>query len=109
MLEFHVFWARKSNVGADFPFNLTPPEEWDLEVDGDVVCFDGVVSVPAPVFDKIAGTLDPLPFSLSALDRFVITDGSRCLAVDTQGYTYPRYKSYLLSKDEACVLALASS
>ena len=56
-------------------------------------------------YDKIRNTLNPLPFAIqqSNMDNnyrpFIVTDGKRSIAVDTQGYDYPRYKSPVYKKN----------
>jgi len=99
---FYTDWRRKSSVGWKFPFDVTccPPA-------GEKVIAP-VINVTKREYDKIANTLDD--FTPKMLKKFgmekkvdkygphcthkivVITDGRRKLAVDNQGFCYPRYK-----------------
>jgi len=50
-----------------------------------------------------ADKISPTHFPKNGDERFILFDGSRALAVDTQGYTYPRYKSLLIDADVIAV------
>ena len=50
-------------------------------------------------YNEIRNTLNPLPPKIlqsnadNSYRPFIVTDGKRSMAIDTQGYEYPRYKS----------------
>lgn len=109
-ITFFTQWRRKSNVGEKFPFDVS-------------CCVEGkkdrvtapLIDVSSKEYDAIANTLDDFnPLIMKKVEiekaqiqyiesctskRFVITDGKRKLAVDNQGFCYPRYKGLVCETD----------
>jgi hypothetical protein len=94
-----VSWCRKSCIDQDEPFVV----KYDYRV-AEFFHNVRVLKVSKEQYDSIGKTLDDMDQRLLAevqeiqegkyaMWGFVITDGERWLAVDTQGYNYPRYKS----------------
>ena len=96
-----VQWARKSRIGGKYPFKVEKPEDWETK--STVIIKEiPLVSVNKRLFNKIAKTLNDLPVSiLASLENYkiAIKNGENCLAIDTQGYIYPRYKSYIVPQE----------
>lgn len=91
-ITFRTSWCRKSYVGGEYPYDVSyDPSEAEQKT-------AEVIKVSQRVFSKIAKTLDDMPKSLSRMDVFVVTDGTRYLAVDPQGFDYPRYKGIVVVK-----------
>jgi hypothetical protein len=103
--KFKVVWQRKSNTDDDWPFRVDEPYNWNadaIQIIEDVP----IVKVTSAEFDRMATTLDPIPQNVMQMAGyepgsaknmvFIINDGQRRLAIDAEGYDYPRYKSYIV-------------
>jgi len=100
MVEIKVCWARKSMLGREYPFGVPRVEECDPdEISTLEVKPDMIIRVSEDEWDRIAETLAPLDPKFPD-DVFIITDSDRWLAVDPQGYDYPRYKSQIADEDK---------
>jgi len=93
-LTFVTSWCGKSNVGEEYPFGVS------FDPRGAEIVVGRVIKVPKRTFDRAAYTLEDLPLYLQRANPFVITDGQRYLAIDTQGFTYPRYKGVVVLNGE---------
>jgi len=103
-IDFH----RKSNINDDYPFDV----EGFNEPDAILLDKTYIVKVSKTQYQQIAGTLNDIPRNI--LDKsktfrtdkwgymygFIMTDGRRYMAIDTQGYDYPRYKGVIKIKGE---------
>ena len=101
--KIKVTWCRKSNIGEEYPFGVKFDDKGNINTFKNVP----VVKVSRKMYDKIGKTLDDMPPRIlkqikqinctdngkSAMWGFVITDGEKWLAIDTQGFNYPQYKS----------------
>jgi len=101
MNQLQVDWRRKSNVGNSYPFDVTDFKKKDarpfLDNEWGLWSKPKIKKVDSNKYEKIAKTLDDMPITPKK-GIFLITDGKRALAVDTQGYKYPRYKSVIKYK-----------
>lgn len=98
-LEYvRVFLCRKVNANAKFPHHLLHPDDWDRGGIS-VVPSLPIVKATSKELEKAFNTLEDLDERLVLNSEigtmFILTDGKNALAIDTQGYDYPRYKSYL--------------
>ncbi len=99
--NIRVQWARKSNANQKFPYNLENPENWETELTK-VIKEIPLIVVEREMFDRISNTLQELPIEILTLAencKFAIKCGEDYLAIDTQGYNYPRYKSYIVFQE----------
>ncbi|MBI4171069.1 MAG: DUF3603 family protein [Candidatus Aenigmarchaeota archaeon] len=94
-----VSWCRKSCIGQDEPFAV----KFDYKA-AELFHDVKVLKVSQDKYDAIGKSLDDMDQKLLTevqeiqegkytMWGFVVTDSERWLAVDTQGYNYPRYKS----------------
>lgn len=108
--EIQIVWCRKSFLSGEFPFEIIKPEDWDNpdKVDinenssdefkpytvvtcKNVPCF----YVDELEFVRIGETLNPLASRFLKYEVFVICAGEKMLAINTQGFDYPQYKSWV--------------
>ena len=110
--EIRASWCRKSVVGEEYPFDVI----WDSGRSGysdfyKIKKGTPILQVNKTAYDKVAKTMDYFSGDIvkkgdqagilnergyakgKSMDVFIVTDGKRQLAVDPQGYDYPRYKS----------------
>jgi len=84
--KIKVQWNCKSCVNGKYPFKV----KWNEGIEPEIKKNVEIIRVSTEEYDNIADTLDDLIFNIQIA---VITDNTRYLAIDTQGYRYPRYKS----------------
>ncbi len=110
-VDFKTEWRRKSNVSDKYPFDVSfCPKE------SDIVKGTPVHKVSESTYDKIASTLSDFTtkekkaFGIKEKKEktgsscthkvFIITDGKRHLAIDNQGFCYPRYKGVVCGTEK---------
>lgn len=99
--NIRVQWARKSNINGKFPFDVIKPKKWETESTS-VLKEIPLVRVDRETFNKISNTLEDLPADILELAEnslIAIKCEEDFLAIDTQGYKYPRYKSYIVFQE----------
>jgi len=96
-----VYWCYKSCVGGKPPFAVVWREGHATEG-----FFNKAYLVTRTEFDSVAETLGSFPFPGFPRTAFLMTDGERWMAVNPEGYDYPRYKSLLPPEAQAFLRAL---
>jgi len=98
LASYRVWWVWK----AWPPSSKDWPDESDFQR---LPPTTPVFLVSRAEFSRLAKTQGRLSAELRQAQVFLVSDGRRVLAVDTQGYDYPRYKSFLEPEAERDVLA----
>ena len=101
--NIRVQWCRKSGVQRSFPFNIEKPKNWKTEFTR-VIKQIPLQVVDRETFNRIANTLQALPLDILRLasmnkHNVAIKCEDDYLAIDTQGYDYPRYKSFVVFQE----------
>ena len=92
-ITFRTSWCCKCNVGED---RVGSDVTYDTKEARQVTAM--VINTARTIFNKIAKTLDDMPKDFPRTKVFVVTDGTRYLAVDPSGYDYPKYKGIVVIK-----------
>lgn len=96
--RYLVSWCRKSLVDGKFPFKVSFNRDYIVEIKN-----PKLIEMSKKNFDSISKTLSRFDFELQELIKkkelqvFFVMAGKNILAIDTQGYDYPRYKSFVES------------
>ena len=91
--EIKVSWCRKSLVGDEYPFNVV----FDLE-ENEIIKDIPIFEVNERDYKEITESLND--FKEDYPQYFVIKSNGRFLAIDTEGFKYPRYKSPVCYQNE---------
>jgi len=99
--NIRVRWARKIFIHDIYPVSLIMPENWET-LRTQVIKEMPLAVVDRETFNRISKTLQALPSDILALAKrnlVAIKCEEDYLAIDTAGYDYPRYKSYIVFQE----------